>query len=184
LPAGIGHDLNRTCVDVPSISITSPSLVRLTLAKRGWAASPSVVSGEALLQMRDAAFGIVEGGGSEMVRVGRYLLAGADLTPNILAARIMDRDRPSEAPQGMAEEAPPARAQTLAPPCQRCAALQAERDELKRERDELRAANREMRSAYEEHRQAQQALIEMYRQRERERDRLQRDRECERGRLQ
>jgi hypothetical protein len=94
-------------------------------------------------------------------------------------------------PQGVLEGAPPARAHAPAPPCQQCAALQAERDELKRERDELRAAIREMRNANleyrlaaEERRQAQEALIEMYRRRERERDRLQRDRERERGRLQ
>jgi hypothetical protein len=37
LPAGIAHDLNSTCVDVPSISITSSSAVRETLAKRAWA---------------------------------------------------------------------------------------------------------------------------------------------------
>jgi len=61
------------------------------------------------------------------------------------------------------------------PPCQRCLALQAERDELKRECDELLAANREMRRAYDEHRQAQQAIIDMLRRRERERERLQRE---------
>ena len=102
----------------------------------------------------------------------------------------MDRDRPSEDLQGMAEGAPPAHAQAPAPPCKQCAALQAERDELKRERDELRRAIREMsnanleyRLAVEERRQAQQAIIEMYRHRERERDNLERDRERERGRL-
>lgn len=89
----------------------------------------------------------------------------------------MDRDRPSENLQGMAEGAPPARAQAPAPPCRQCAALQAELAAVKAERDFLREELRERRET------AARFLAALARRQREARDRED-DSEPERGTLQ